>query len=73
MYSHCQSRMKSEAVKLKPKITIADHFAVIEDPRIDRTKRHKLIDIMTIAICAVICGSDGWVAIETMVVRSMSG
>lgn len=57
--------MKPEPVKLKPKITIADHFAVIKDPRIDRTKRHKLIDIMTIAICAVICGADGWVAIET--------
>jgi hypothetical protein len=53
------------SMKLKPKITIADHFLGIEDPRIDRTKRHKLIDIMTIAICAVICGADGWVAIET--------
>ncbi|WP_373529915.1 ISAs1 family transposase [Nostoc sp.] len=52
-------------MKLKPKITIADHFLGIEDPRIDRTKRHKLIDIMTIAVCAVICGADGWVAIET--------
>ncbi len=52
-------------MKLKPKITIADHFSVIEDPRIDRSKRHKLIDIMTIAVCAVICGADGWVAIET--------
>jgi predicted transposase YbfD/YdcC len=52
-------------MKLKPKITIADHFAVIQDPRIDRTKRHNLIDIMTIAICAVICGADGWVGIET--------
>ncbi|MHC5763869.1 ISAs1 family transposase [Nostoc sp.] len=52
-------------MKLKPKITIADHFLGIEDPRIDRTKRHNLIDIMTIAVCAVICGADGWVAIET--------
>jgi predicted transposase YbfD/YdcC len=52
-------------VKLKPKITIADHFAQMSDPRIDRTKRHKLIDILTIAICAVICGADSWVAIET--------
>ena len=51
-------------MKLKPKITIADHFAQMEDPRIDRTKRHKLIDILTIAICAVICGADSWVAIE---------
>jgi predicted transposase YbfD/YdcC len=51
-------------VKLKPKITIADHFAQMSDPRIDRTKLHKLIDILTIAICAVICGADSWVAIE---------
>ncbi|PHJ87859.1 transposase, partial [Nostoc linckia z7] len=49
-------------MKLKAKITIADHFAVMSDPRIDRTKRHKLIDILTIAICAVICGADSWVA-----------
>lgn len=51
-------------MKLLPKITIADHFALLSDPRIDRTKRHKLIDILTIAICAVICGADSWVAIE---------
>ncbi|BBD63854.1 transposase [Nostoc commune NIES-4072] len=36
----------------------------MEDPRIDRTKRHNLIDILTIALCAVICGADSWVAIE---------
>lgn len=52
-------------MKLKPKITIADHFAQMEDPRVERTKQHKLIDIITIAICAVICGADTWVAIET--------
>ena len=45
-------------MKLKPKITIADHFLGIEDPRIDRTKRHYLIDIITIAIIAVICVPD---------------
>ena len=27
--------------------------------------QHKLIDIITIAICAVICGADTWVDIET--------
>ena len=32
-------------MKLRPKITIADHFSELEDPRIERTKRHKLIDI----------------------------
>ena len=51
-------------MKLRPKITIADHFSPLEDPRIERTKRHKLIDIITITICAVICGADGWNDIE---------
>ncbi|WP_243146768.1 ISAs1 family transposase [Scytonema sp. UIC 10036] len=45
-------------MKIKPKITIAEHFADLSDPRRDRTKRHLLIDIITIAICAVICGAS---------------
>jgi predicted transposase YbfD/YdcC len=52
-------------MKLKPKITIADHFGQIEDPRVEWSIQHKLIDIITIAICAVICGADTWVDIET--------
>ncbi len=52
-------------MKLKPKTTITDYFVDVEDPRIERTKRHHLIDVITIAICAVICGADSWVAIET--------
>ncbi len=51
-------------MKLRPQITIADHFSELEDPRIERTKRHKLIDIITITICAVICHADGWTDIE---------
>ena len=52
-------------MKLRPKQTITDYFVDIEDPRIERTKRHQLIDVITIAICAVICGAESWVAIET--------
>jgi hypothetical protein len=51
-------------MKLKPKITLIDHFSKLTDPRIERTKEHKLIDILTIAICGMICGADNWVAIE---------
>ena len=43
---------------------IAEYFATLDDPRIDRTKRHKLLDIVTIALCATICGADSWVDIE---------
>ena len=39
-------------------------FSELEDPRIDRTKRHSLTDIITIAICAVVCGTDSWVDVE---------
>src|SRR5881398_454578 len=39
-------------------------FAQVEDPRIERTKRHRLRDIIIIAVCGVICGADGWVGIE---------
>ena len=49
-------------MKLKPKITITDHFADLEDPRIERTKHHQLIDIITISICAVISLIHGWIS-----------
>ena len=51
-------------MKLRAKITIADHFNELEDPRIERSKRHKLIDIITITICAVNWVADGWKDIE---------
>jgi predicted transposase YbfD/YdcC len=52
-------------MKLRPKYRLVEHFAEIDDPRIERTKRHKLIDILTIAILAVICGADSWVGMES--------
>ncbi len=44
--------------------SLEECFGKIVDPRIDRTKLHKLIDIVIIAICAVICGAEGWEEIE---------
>ena len=45
-------------------LAIGEYFAVVDDPRIDRTKDHALLDMIIIAICAVICGADGWVQVE---------
>jgi predicted transposase YbfD/YdcC len=44
--------------------SIEEHFSQLTDPRIERQKLHKLLDIIVIAICAVICGAEGWVDIE---------
>lgn len=43
--------------------SIAFHFGSITDPRVERSKKHKLLDIITITICGVICGADSWVDI----------
>jgi predicted transposase YbfD/YdcC len=48
-----------------PETSISRHFAALTDPRVERTREHRLVDIVTIALCAVVCGADDWVAIET--------
>ncbi len=52
-------------MKLRPKTAISEFFSDIEDPRVERKKRHKLIDIVTITICAVISGVEHWTEIES--------
>ena len=51
-----QEQMSSSGVKR--------HFEGVEDPRTGNAKEHLLIDIIVIAIMAVICGADSWVEIE---------
>lgn len=48
-----------------PSLSILEHFADLEDPRLERTKEHLLLDIVAIAICAVLWGADSWVDIES--------
>lgn len=49
----------------KPRIAFADYFADLPDPRVDRTKKHRLGDILVIAVCAVIAGADSFREVET--------
>ncbi|HEY7547070.1 MAG TPA: ISAs1 family transposase [Blastocatellia bacterium] len=41
-----------------------EYFADLADPRIEDRCDHKLIDILFIAVCAVICGADGFTDME---------
>ena len=44
--------------------SLMTHFATLDDPRCPRKRRHKLIDMIAIAITGVLCGADGWAEIE---------
>jgi predicted transposase YbfD/YdcC len=41
-----------------------EHFSILPDFRVDRTKKHNLIDILFIAVCTVICGGEGFTDME---------
>jgi predicted transposase YbfD/YdcC len=60
VHSIKEGNTMSETISVK----IFEHFSPLSDPRVERTKLHPLLDIISLAICAVICGADGWEAIE---------
>jgi predicted transposase YbfD/YdcC len=45
-------------------MVVEEFLALVEDPRIERTRKHPLETILVISLMAVICGADGFVAIE---------
>jgi predicted transposase YbfD/YdcC len=47
-----------------PAVSLQHHFADLIDPRGERTRRHELLDIVGIALCAVIAGAESWPAVE---------
>lgn len=50
------------ATKLKELFT--PFFGTLTDPRLDRSKRHTLLDILVLALCATLGGANGWADIE---------
>jgi hypothetical protein len=48
-----------------PRTSIEAYFGELTDPRVARTRVHRLGDVVTIALCAVLCGANDWVAVET--------
>jgi len=46
-----------------PEPTITKHFSRLEDPR-RYNKRHQLLDILVIAVCAAVCEANSWEDVE---------
>ena len=51
--------------RMEDHTSIMTHFSVLVDPRIDHTREHKLVDILVIALSAVICGAEHFTEMET--------
>lgn len=47
-----------------PAATLVECFSDLPEPRVERTREHKLIDIVVIAVCAVVGGAEGWTDVE---------
>ena len=45
-------------------MSFADYFSDLPDPRLERQKRHSLMDILFIAVSAVICGATSFVDMQ---------
>lgn len=45
-------------------LSLQEAFSSREDPRVERDKGHKLMDIIMLAICAVMSGANGREVIE---------
>ena len=45
-------------------LALLHHFAPLADPRVERSQRHKLLDVIAVALCAILGGADDWVAVE---------
>lgn len=43
-----------------PKLSLIEHFQMLSDPRMDRTKEHDLIDVLIIAVCTLLCGGESF-------------
>jgi len=51
-------------LKMSKKVSLMEAFKIVIDPRINRTKKHKLLDIIVVAVCGTIASCDTWVEIE---------
>jgi predicted transposase YbfD/YdcC len=47
-----------------PAVSLRHHFAGLIDPRVERSRLHELLDVVGIALCAVIAGAESWPAVE---------
>lgn len=41
-------------------LALCEHFAHLTDPRVERRRRHLLLDLVVLTLCALLAGAEGW-------------
>jgi predicted transposase YbfD/YdcC len=76
VYARCSSGTTIRKAMMRErefKQMVVDEFlAFVEDPRVERTRKHPLETILVISLMAVICGADGFVGIERFAIAKES-
>ena len=44
--------------------SVADHFSALEEPAVNRSNKHELLDRIVVCLSAIICEADGWIAVK---------
>lgn len=44
--------------------SVVAYFSTLPDHRVERTRRYELVDVLVIALCAVLCGAETFVEME---------
>lgn len=60
MYLYMNANKEIQLYSERTPHSIIAYFDGLTDPRVRRTRRHNLIDIMVIAICSLICGGESF-------------
>ena len=53
---------------MNEKSGISIYFSTMKDHRLDRKRRHDMLDIIALTIAAVVCGAEDWYEIEEFAV-----
>lgn len=52
--------MQNDSKPAHPSPSLIAHFQALPDPRVNRTKEHRLIDVLVIGVCTLLCGGEGF-------------
>lgn len=44
--------------------SMIEHFSIVKDPRVERSRRHKLMDIIEIGVIGSLCCAESWEEVQ---------